>query len=797
MSQDATTPAAAQHLEEHRPWLANLAMLVVTLSLGAWMLLGEPATVSSQRLNPAGKKVFPFFKPVEIVGVELLRGEGLSERVAMRRPVSGVTNEPNRPTQGWKLVVPVEDRADDAQVNALLNAVQRLQYSSVVPEGQRKAYPFGEPQVAANFHREAEAPFAFTLGEAKPGAVVPLRNELDGAIYHVPASLAEELTRALWLLRDRQLMAIPKEEVTRVVIEQASGGVGPTLGPAKTELVLQAGRWRVGGADGDHAARPLVEALLEAVSYFRASGIAKDAAGQGDLSAFGLAPPLARIRLETAGGAKVASLEVGGEVDAAAQERFVRSPARPQTVYQGVATKLLPLLDRRPDDYLHPGLVPFAGGAVSISRLEANFADGEGVAFKRVENDWLFDDPDSVQLARNKQVGALVEDILELKVRGRLGPAADAAKLGLAEPELTLLLQQGEAVVHLEVGALKEGADGSVHYVRRSEPGGGQTFYYTADLGTLALRLRDAPLELRHPTLLKVSGFDVTRVELKDETGQTTFAAELVDKTKGEAPNPKMEWQVVGDKRGTDDLRFKGWLKTFEDLTVDRWLAPDDPEARRSYGLKHPRRLTFTVRSLDDEGQVELAERTLLLGERIGQRVHALLEGAPAIGLIDAGFLDRLARGFTAQEELFGFEWYDVKGLKIEREGELVADFGKASPQANWIRAGVGIVDAPLDLEAVFKEFREVGLTRTETATEDRLLARGLKPPAWRLTFTIRTAAGAGPDATHVLLVGNGEGLGERTRWATAPGRPDLGVWYEGPLRALERYLDDHPAPPK
>ncbi|RMG10054.1 MAG: DUF4340 domain-containing protein [Planctomycetota bacterium] len=763
-------------------------LLVLCTALGVWLLLGEPATQTSHEVGTRSAYVFPFFKAQEIVRIELLRG---SERVVLRRPTRGFdTQRSNMPTAGWKLLEPLEDRADDAEVNRLLNGIQYLRIGSRISPAERAEYRFGQPLGKLVFYRDGKAPFALTVGAPRPGAVVPVRDERDGSIYQVKDALREHLERPLWMLRDKQLTSIRREDIASVSLE-IRGGVGPGDPVRELRLVLQEGRWRVGGPRGEHAARSVVDEVLAAVGYVKAVGIAKDDPSPAELREFGLNPPLLRIAFSTAGEAQQAILDVGRQVAGKPQRRYLRVPRRPLTVYEGEGAKFLPLLQRPPEDYLDPALVPLEGGESTISELRATFDDGAELHLRREDKDWQFVAAGPPQPARTREVDALLEQLLSLTVLERHGKEA-RPEWSLDDPELRVQLRQGKAWIRLDVGAASDETPGA-HYVRLRD--GDAHFIYLADLRDVPLRLRDGPLELRHRRVLGISHHDIYGLRLLDEAGKTTFSAERKDPSEGKDPNPLPKWTVAGESGGTDHQRVVTFLKRFEDLRVERWVALDTPAARREYGLApSPRRLVFEVRTIDASGELVDEERVLLLGQRVGERVHVLYEaGQPAIGLVDASFLDRIGLGFGAKTELFSFRWYEVVELEVYAGDELRARFRKTDK--NWLRDGRTVLSDPADFEdRCLKPFDEgVGVGRTETASAERLAERGLRPPAWKLVFRVRTESGDGEPRTCELWVGNSAGLGDASRWATAPGEERLGAWYDGPLRSLQGYLREHP----
>jgi hypothetical protein len=766
--------------------------MVIVAALGGWALLGEPETQNRMGLRQNKGRVFPYFVAQEIVRIELTQG---GTTVVLFRSQAGGTNDRNNPTAGWFLQSPISDAADDAQVNKILNAVQYLKFSAEIEGEDLAEYKFGEATIKANFMREGKAPFEFTLGSPRAGKVVPLRIESPEKTLHVEQGIADTLTQDLWLLRNKQLVALKRDLVLAATVERRTGADGPGETLSRVDLVLHEGRWRYGGEKGEFASRARVDQLLDAVCYFRALGIESDAPTPADLKRLGISPPVARViltRPDATTGKATETLEIGEAPAGSPEERYVRLASRPTIVYRANITKLYESLERPAEDFLELNLFAMEGGAASIERLHVEFADGGEFKAARVENDWIFEGTtDPVQLCKGPQVEELLKTLLGLQVLERLGSSVDDAAHAFDSPELWIEVQQGERVSRLLVGNPLDGQPG-VYSVKRVDKGDTQSFAYSIALADLPARLRDAPLELRDPTLFKASSWSVDRIEFRGVDGALLFGAEKKDPNKGQDVNPIAKWFVDGESRGTDDQRLVGFVKSFEDVLTERWVALDSTDARREYGLDAPRRLSFRLKTLGEGSEVVTAQRTLLLGQREGKLIYALRDGGPAIGLIDAAFIDRLQRGFAAETVLFKIHKWDVKGLKVWRGESLVLDLAK--PDLNWVRSGKLVIDEPTEVEDLFEDLQRVGLSRSENATQARLAETGLAAPKWKIQVTSQSPA-AKEATVNILEIGTSAAMGEGSRWAKSPGSAELGSWFDAPLRKIETYLKSHPMP--
>jgi hypothetical protein len=330
------------------------------------------------------------------------------------------------------------------------------------------------------------------------------------------------------------------------------------------------------------------------------------------------------------------------------------------------------------------------------------------------------------------------------------------------------------------VGNPVEGRPG-VYWVARPK----EARVFLADLGVLPERLRAARLELLDPVLLRASHFDHKRVRLLEADGKVVLEAEKVKEVVEGAEQERWKVLTQPSQAPADPAVFARWCEGFDQVPVASWVALDSEQARRDAGLDAPQKLVLVLAVYKESKLVE-EERTLLLGRREGARVLAMTPGGGAIGLIDAGFLDRLARGFSPGKELLAFDKFQARRFEL-REGDRV-QLELAKPGEVWKR-GLQVLDTT-GVEKLLEGFERLEVTRAEAPTPERLAATGLDAPARRITIVTRPFDGSA-EQTRTLLVGGPAGEGEV--WVMAEGGDTLGALLVAPLRALEEWMAANP----
>lgn len=756
-------------------WKTTFALLVMVVTLGLWVYYGEEQLQTTSELETREKRLFPHLKLDQVTGIEIQRPGaegGPAQRVVLER-----TGGEEGKDATWRMLAPVEDQADDAAANRLLNNLQYAQFSSQLSPGAAQGYDFGRTILVVTIYRRETLAYKMAVGEARGTGEHPVKIEGREGLFLVRGDLIQTNFPAdpfEW--RQKQVLTLGGRAIDKIRVERPGE---PTL-----ELAYEDGFWRLGQA-GEFAARARVEELTSALRGLKASGVERESPSQQELEPTLLASPPIHLWLEAepaAGQGERGQEELlVGAAELGEGLRYVRSSLR-QPLYKADTSKLLEALSGDPASWRSDALLPLTGGGETVTGFGARWPDGTEWHVEKKDEGWSFSGPDPRRAASPARCQDLAKELAGLKILERVEPGSvDAATTGLGAPRLQVALVEGALQRQVDVGNPVEGRPG-VYYVQRPK----ETQLFLVELGLLPERLREAPLELLDPVILRASPFDQKKIQLTDPAGQVVLLAEKQKQTVDGAEVER--WQVLtqpGPGQADPEV-FARFAETFGQVPVARWVGPDSEAARRDAGLGEPQRLTVTVGVYKD-GKLVDEERTLLLGRREGNRVLAQTPGGP-IGLIDAGFLDRIQRGFTPGQELVSFDKFEARGLLLREGDKVLLELRK--PGEVWKR-GLTVLDTT-EAEALLEGLTRVEVTRAEPATPERRGATGLEPPRRRLTIETRGFDEGAQDQTRTLLIGEPAGPGQV--WVMREGGDTLGVMLSAPLDALDEWLAAHPA---
>jgi hypothetical protein len=771
-------------------------------------------TVVNPRLGggaaaPSDKRVLRFFQAKDAAKVEATKPDG-SALVLVREPdATDSSTEFGVPETRWRLEKPVADEADHAEARRVINALEWLEANPILEGQDAKDYPFGDVALKVSIERkDQKAPIAFEVGPEKLGKR-PVRVAGDERVFMVGKETYDNLAAETWKFRNKQLVQVAMARIDRAILRSQDPKAGPGVPPRELALTRHDGSWRLGATDAlakgaEFAERPQVDELLGAAVGLRAAALKQDGADAAALAALGLAedaprggslflehvlqaappastepgaPPPAPAKDE----AEKVTVLLGDEVPGKAGQRFARLAGK-ATVYEVDATALKPALERDPAAWRSDVVFQLGGNAGTVAAIGVKLPDGAEVGLEKREGAWRFDQKSGGATADASGIDALVRDLIDLRIKERLAPLAGAGQdlkaLGLDPPTMAIrVIEEDKLQRELQVGKPVEGTPGRYHCLRPDVPGQ----VVLVDLSTLPSRLQDAPLELLDRSMFTASHWDALEVTISDPTGKV-----LLEARKSTDQGAVREWKVTGQADASNDT-FDGFMRSaFETVKTDRYVAKDSPEARARFGLDKPTKVTVVVETFKD-GKKEKVPQTLLVGARQGDRVHAVPETGPAIGLIDASFLDRVARGFAKGTVLLEHSRWDANGLTVTEAGKTLLAVKK--PGENW-KLGDGTLVDEKEVEELLSALEKVEVTKAEPRTPARLAETGLDAPARVVTVTLRGFDGK-PETTKVLQVG--KRASDREVFVTAEGSDQLGLLFDDPLRKVDAFITKHP----
>ncbi len=223
-------------------------------------LVGEPRlfTVYSYNKTAFEKSVF------DLRDKRLLRlDEASISRIEVRAGSRTVAFE--REDGDWRIVQPIEARADDFTVGDLSRAIRTAEMTEVLAEGEGSAaYSFARP-VATVTVTDASGPHELVI--AKDGDTHYARSSAQAGVFEVSSTLGGSLDKDLADFRNKKLFDFGFADPARVDVRARE----------RSATVVRAdGEWRLGSAEGRELEGQAVQTLLDRLRNLAATGFPSD-----------------------------------------------------------------------------------------------------------------------------------------------------------------------------------------------------------------------------------------------------------------------------------------------------------------------------------------------------------------------------------------------------------------------------------------------------------------------------------------------------------------------------------------
>lgn len=194
----------------------------------------------------------------------------------------------------WRLVRPIEARADGGKVGNLINQIVNARIDSFVSKdtSDLNAYGLSDPRGAVSFSAEGDPAMSvleFGPATAEKSELIYARYAKRGSIYMLPKEMESILELKPNDLRDRNLMRLDPDVVDRITIDSTSGG--------KVVLVRNKEEWSVRpGGDEKKALDGNKNSIMAMVNRLRNQQVKEFSADTAsDLAQYGLDRPLNRV----------------------------------------------------------------------------------------------------------------------------------------------------------------------------------------------------------------------------------------------------------------------------------------------------------------------------------------------------------------------------------------------------------------------------------------------------------------------------------------------------------------------
>jgi hypothetical protein len=357
--------------------------------------------------------------------------------------------------QAWKLVAPLEARADKTKIDELLSAVREAKVKEFIDETPQDLAKYGlnPPQWRLSFFvGDDRAEKSLLLGneETAKSGVYAKRGTTDN-VFLVETKLLEKIPKQASDWRDRTLLAFKRDEVQKV--EVRAGDDITEVACVENCGKIPDDRWQIKQPREAKADAVKVRTLLRNLEELKVKAFITEAAD--DLAPYGLNTPSAQIHVWLKDQSEPITLLLGRE-DADKGGYYVKLPARPAVYlidskdYGDLVKKAPDLRDRK--------LLAFK--ARDVRKIEIKHPDGEIV----VEGDgeaWSQVKPEKAKLDVYK-VRSLLWKLEDLEFKEEWQATAIAPEVhGLDYPAatVTLWLQGDKKLDTLKLGKKVEGKD--------------------------------------------------------------------------------------------------------------------------------------------------------------------------------------------------------------------------------------------------------------------------------------------------------------------------------------------------
>ncbi len=365
-----------------------------------------------------------------------------------------------RTEDGWTMLEPVEDLADERAIDNLLEAAHGCQITRTLDAVDNLA-TFGLDHASATLRLrlgDQELP-ALRIGKNAPvGGSTYLNREGDETVHLTPSTFATRIDLKSNDLRDKRVLRFDQGAVQSITLARPSGDI--------TLAMDDSGIWKITAPTAHDVDQSTVTSLLSTLLSIRATNFIDEAP---DLRPYGLDKPALRIKVGLADGV-AASIDIGNERQGKLRIRSNRGA----TIYE-VASWLRENLDQDLNHFRDKSICNFAPD--DLAELRITTEGGETLNLSsRDGGDWVAPGRDG-----NVNGEAVQELIRELAALQGFEIAADSpddlVALGLEPPKRTIeaLSQDGAALATVVIGshttvgaqteytAMRQGADVVMH----------------------------------------------------------------------------------------------------------------------------------------------------------------------------------------------------------------------------------------------------------------------------------------------------------------------------------------------
>lgn len=430
--------------------LATLGVAaLLAAGVGGYAFWSGKQDEQKQKADEQAAQLFPF-DPAQVNSLTL--------------SAKGETTTLTKSAEGWKLTAPVQARADEAAVQAILEQLKELKSKSTVEEhgaSQLAKYGLDKPSARVTVAWSGGGG-ELTLGAVNgySGGQYAQRSGSD-AILLLNGSHDAAFARTTFELRDKRLARIDESQVQRIDVSAP---------PDRYAIERSGDGWQVVEPKSEKADDAQVRRVLSALEDLRATSIADETGSE--LAKWGLDKPADTLALTMKDGSKV-QLSLAVVQQGSEKRGYARTTQEPVIAQ-------VPVDAAQP---LHQSLESLEDKTVArvdrsaVVAMQFTTAGGQQVLLQKKKGEpdagtvesWVELGPKSGDAKRWK-VNSLLYLFSNLKAQKIAAPdQKELAKFGLEKPSRVAVLQDvsGKALAEVKLG--KE-ENGSVYAVAEGDP---------------------------------------------------------------------------------------------------------------------------------------------------------------------------------------------------------------------------------------------------------------------------------------------------------------------------------------
>lgn len=200
-----------------------LILFLLVAGLGAFVWFYERDLPGTDERAERAKRLLPDFDADEVTGLEVTTEKGTVSLARSGSDEEGEADSDSSASAGWRIIDPLEARADEGAISTLLSTLGTLEKKRTIEDLDAASAGLAEPRARLTIHGGDEAT-VLALGDSVPASSDVLVELGGGPPYFVTGgSLADQIDKAPGDWRDRDLFPAVRSDIDRVRVTTGAG----------------------------------------------------------------------------------------------------------------------------------------------------------------------------------------------------------------------------------------------------------------------------------------------------------------------------------------------------------------------------------------------------------------------------------------------------------------------------------------------------------------------------------------------------------------------------------------------